>query len=44
MHDVMLTSLIVIHLLKFNMWHYVDFWTNYYYFEILKFIVHYDYE
>jgi hypothetical protein len=26
-HDVMLTSLNVIHLLKFNMWHYEDFWT-----------------
>jgi hypothetical protein len=24
-HDVMLMSLIVIHLLKFNMWHYEDF-------------------
>jgi len=24
-HDVMLTSLIVIHLLKSNMWHYEDF-------------------
>jgi hypothetical protein len=26
-HDVMLISLIVIHLLKFDMWHYEDFWT-----------------
>jgi hypothetical protein len=26
-HDVMMTSLIVIHLLKFYMWHYEDFWT-----------------
>jgi hypothetical protein len=26
-HDVMLTSLIVIHLLKFDMWHYEDFLT-----------------
>jgi hypothetical protein len=26
-HDVMLTSLIVIHLLKFDMWHYEDLWT-----------------
>jgi hypothetical protein len=26
-HDVMLMSLIVIHLLKFDMWHYKDFWT-----------------
>ncbi len=26
-HDVMLTSLIVIHLLKSNIWHYEDFWT-----------------
>jgi hypothetical protein len=27
-HDViLLTSLIVIHLLKFNMWHYEIFWT-----------------
>jgi hypothetical protein len=24
-HNVMLTSLIVIHLLKFDMWHYEDF-------------------
>jgi len=27
-HDVMLMSLIVIHLLKTNMWHYKDFWTE----------------
>ncbi len=26
-HDVMLTSLIVIHLLKFDTWHYEDFLT-----------------
>jgi len=26
-HDVMLTSLIVIHLMKSNTWHYEDFWT-----------------
>jgi hypothetical protein len=26
-HNVMLTSLIVIHLLKSNTWHYEDFWT-----------------
>ncbi len=26
-HDVMLTSLIVIHLLKPNTWHYEDYWT-----------------
>jgi hypothetical protein len=26
-HDVMLMSLIVIHLLKFDMWYYEDFWT-----------------
>jgi hypothetical protein len=26
-HDVMLTSLIIIHLLKFDTWHYGDFWT-----------------
>jgi hypothetical protein len=26
-HDVMLTSLIFIHLLKYDMWHYEDFWT-----------------
>jgi hypothetical protein len=25
-HDVMLASLIVIHVLKSNMWHYEDFW------------------
>jgi hypothetical protein len=25
-HDVMLMSLIVIHLFKFNMWHYENFW------------------
>jgi hypothetical protein len=26
-HDVMLTSLIVIHLLKFDMWHCEKIWT-----------------
>jgi hypothetical protein len=26
-YDVMLMSLIVIHLLKYNTWHYEDFWT-----------------
>ncbi len=26
-HDVMLMSLIVIHLLKSDMWQYEDFWT-----------------
>jgi hypothetical protein len=26
-HDVMLMSLIVIHLLKSNMWHHENFWT-----------------
>jgi hypothetical protein len=26
-HDVMLTSLIVIYLLKYDKWHYEDFWT-----------------
>jgi hypothetical protein len=26
-HDVMLTSLIVIHILKYDMWHYEGFWT-----------------
>jgi hypothetical protein len=26
-HDVMLMSLIIIHLLQFDMWHYEDFWT-----------------
>jgi hypothetical protein len=25
-HNVMLTSLIVIHILKSNMWHYEDYW------------------
>jgi hypothetical protein len=32
-HHVMLTPLIVIHLLKFNMWHYEIFWTNYFFFQ-----------
>jgi len=26
-YDVMLMSLIIIHLLKIDMWHYEDFWT-----------------
>jgi len=26
-HDVMLTSLTIIHPLKFGMWHYEKFWT-----------------
>ncbi len=26
-HDFMLMSLIVIHILKFDTWHYEDFWT-----------------
>jgi len=26
-HDIMLTSLIAIHLLKSKMWHYENFWT-----------------
>jgi hypothetical protein len=26
-HDVMLMSFIVIHLLKYDKWHYEDFWT-----------------
>jgi len=26
-HDVMLTSLIIIHILKYDIWHYEDFWT-----------------
>jgi hypothetical protein len=26
-HDVILMSLIVIHILKSNTWHYEDFWT-----------------
>jgi hypothetical protein len=30
-HDVMLMSLIVIHLLKYNMWHYEDFWTQFFF-------------
>jgi hypothetical protein len=40
-HDVMLKSLIVIHLLKSNTWHYEDFWTIFF-FRILISIVHYD--
>jgi hypothetical protein len=41
-HDVMLTSLIVTYLLKFNTWHYGNFWANYFIFEILISIIHYD--
>jgi hypothetical protein len=41
-HNVMLMSLIVIHLLKSNTWHYEDFWTSMF-FEILISIIHYDY-
>ncbi len=40
-HDVMLTSLIVINLLKSNMWHYKKFGHNFF-FEILISIIHYD--
>jgi hypothetical protein len=40
--DAMLMSLIVIHLLKFDMWHYEDFLT-YFFLETLISIVHYDY-
>ncbi len=29
--DIMLTSLIIIHLLKSNMWHYEDFWTFFFF-------------
>jgi hypothetical protein len=42
-HDVMLMSLIVIHLLKFDIWNYEIFWKIYFLFEILISIVHYDY-
>jgi hypothetical protein len=40
-HNVMLTSLIVIHLLKYDMWHYEDLWT-YFLKKILISIIHYD--
>jgi hypothetical protein len=40
-YDVMMTSLIIIHLLKSNMWHYGNFWTLFF-FEILISIVNYD--
>jgi hypothetical protein len=40
-HDVMLTSLIVIHLLKYDTWHYEDF--GHKFFKILISIIHYDY-
>jgi hypothetical protein len=41
-HDVMMTSLIIIHLLKSNTWHCGDFWINYFRFEILILIIHCD--
>jgi len=44
-HDVILTSLIVIHILKYHMWHYEEFLDIYIYIyiiEILINIVHYD--
>jgi hypothetical protein len=41
-HDVMLMSLIVIHLLQFDTWHYGIFWTNHFLFKILIPIIHYD--
>jgi hypothetical protein len=40
-HDVILMSFIVIHLLKFDTWHYEFFWI-YIFFEILISNVHYD--
>jgi hypothetical protein len=39
MHDVMMMSLIVIHLLKPDMWHYEDFWIEFF-FKILISIIH----
>jgi hypothetical protein len=42
-HDIMLTSLIVIHLLKSNMWHY-EYFGTYFFFEILISIIHYDFQ
>jgi hypothetical protein len=42
-HDVMLMSLIVIHLLKFDMWHCEKKLDKNIFFEILISIVHYDY-
>jgi len=41
-HDVMLMSLIIIHLLKFNMWHFEKIWT-FKKIKILIYIFHYDY-
>jgi hypothetical protein len=41
-YDVMLMSLIVIHILKSNIWHYEKIWTLFF-LKILIFIVHYDY-
>ncbi len=40
-HDVMLISLIIIHLLNFDTWYYEDFWTLIF-FKILISVVHYD--
>jgi hypothetical protein len=40
-HDVMMMWLIVIHLLKPNMWHYDFFWHRNYFFKILISIIHY---
>jgi len=40
-HDVMVLSLIVIYLLKSNMWHYEDFGHTFF-FKIFISIVHYD--
>jgi hypothetical protein len=42
-HDVMMMSLIVIHLLKSNMWHYDFFWHRNYFFKTLISIIHYYY-
>jgi hypothetical protein len=42
-HDVMLTSLIVIHVLKSHTWHYENYWEiKIIIFEILISIVHYE--
>jgi hypothetical protein len=40
-HEVMLTSLIVIHILKLDMWHYEKIWTLIF-FEILISIAYYN--
>ncbi len=42
-HDVMLMSLIVIHLLNSDTWHYEKFWT-FFFSKILIFVIHYDYQ